>query len=226
MGKDNRNVKIIAIAALLVAVVGVSIGFAAFSRTLTIAAGASVTPTDDFDVVFSKSSSSVVTTGGVDASTKVPTTLTTSTAVIANDETGGPRISNLHATFTQPNQSATYTFYAFNDSSYTAYLTNFVFTAASPKCTAASGSTVTTSLMNTACNDVNIKITVGSGDSNTANVTASKSVTSHSLAAGAGELITVVISYDQVSNQTLADGAFDVDFGTIQLKYKTVDTAD
>lgn len=226
MGKDNQNVKILAIAALLVAVVGVSIGFAAFSRTLTIEAGANVTPTDDFNVVFSKSNSSVTTEGGVDASSKTPSTLTTSTAVIANDATGGPKISNLHATFSQPGQSATYTFYAYNNSSYDAYLTNLIFTPASTKCTASSGSTVTTSLMNAACPDINIKVTVGSGDSNTANVTASKQVTQHSLAAGSAELVTVVISYDTVSGQTLADGAFDVDFGTIQLKYKTVDTAD
>ena len=226
MGKDNRNVKIIAIAALLVAVAGVSIGFAAFTRTLTIEAGANVTPTDDFNVVFSKSSSSVTTEGGVDASSKTPSTLTTSTAVISNDASGGPTISNLHATFTQPGQSATYTFYAYNNSSYDAYLTNFIFTPAATKCTASTGSTVTSALMTAACPDINVKVTVGSGDSNTANVTASKSVTNHTLAAGSAELVTVVISYDTVANQTLADGAFDVDFGTIQLKYKTVDTAD
>lgn len=226
MGKDNRNVKIIAIAALLVAVIGVSVGFAAFTRTLTIEAGANVIPTDDFNVVFSKSNSSVTTEGGVDASSKTPANLTTSTAVIANDATGGPKISNLHATFTQPGQSATYTFYAYNNSSYGAYLTNFIFTPAATKCTASTGSSVTASLMNSACANITIKVTVGSGDANTTNVAASKSVTGHSLAAGAAELVTVVISYDQVSGQTLADGAFDVDFGTIQLKYKTVDTAD
>ena len=225
MGKDNRNVKIIAIAALLVAVIGVSIGFAAFTRTLTIEAGANVTPTDDFNVVFSKSNSSVTTEGGVDASSKTPSNLTTSTAVIANDATGGPKISNLHATFTQPGQSATYTFYAYNDSSYGAYLTNIIFTPAATKCTASTGSTVTSALMTSACSDISIKVSVGT-DTNTANVSASKSVSGHALAAGAAELVTVVISYDQVSGQTLADGAFDVDFGTIQLKYKTVDTAD
>ena len=226
MGKDNRNVKIIAIAALLVAVVGVSIGFAAFSRTLTITAGAAVTPSDNFNVVFSKSSSSVVTTGGVDASSKTPNDLTTTTATISNDAAGGPELSTLHATFTAPGQSATYTFYAYNNSSYDAYLTNIVFTPAATKCSAAQNSTVTTGLMNSACNDVSIKITIGSGDANTTDVTATKTVSSHTLAAGQAELVTVVLAYNQVANQTLADGAFDVDFGTIQLKYKTVDTPD
>lgn len=222
MEKDNRKVKVIAIAALLVAVLGVSIGFAAFTRTLTIDAGAVVSPEDDFDVVFSKSSSSVDTTGGVDASAKTPADLTTTTAVIANDNTGGPLISNLKATFTQPGQSATYTFYAYNDSDYTAYLKNVDFTAAATKCTASTGSSVTAALMNAACPDIKIKISVGS-DNTTQNLEADTAVSSHSLAAGAGELITVVIYYDQVANQTLADGPFDVDLGTIQLIYKTVD---
>lgn len=226
MGKDNQNYKIIAIAALLVAVAGVSLGFAAFSRTLTIETSANVNPTDDFDVVFSKTNSSVTTEGGVDASTKTPSTLTTQTAIIANDETGGPKISNLHATFTQPGQSATYTFYAYNDSNYDAFLTNIVFTPAATKCTASTGSSVTSALMNAACQDIDVKITVGASDTNTANVAASKSVTSHQLASKNAELVTVVISYNTVANQTLADGAFDVDLGTIQLKYKTVDSAD
>ncbi len=225
MEKDNRNVKIIAIVALLVAVVGVSIGFASFTRTLTIESAATVNPEDDFDVVFSKSATSVVTENGVDASAKTPSNLTTTTAIIANDATGGPKITNLKATFTQPGQSATYTFYAYNDSDYEAFLKNITFSPAATKCTAATGSDVTASLMNSACSDIKVKITVGSSDTNTQNVETSTNVSSHSLAAKSGELITVVIYYDQVANQTLADGPFEVDLGSIQLIYKTVDSA-
>lgn len=224
MENDNRKIKTIAIVALLLAVVGVSVGFAAFTRTLTINNSAVVNPNEDFDVVFSKSDSSVVTTGGVDASSKTPNDLVTETAIISNDNQGGPLISNLKATFTQPGQSATYTFYAYNDSTYTAYLKNIVFNAASTKCAASTGSSVTTSLMNAACPDIKVKISVGS-DTNTANKEANTSVSSHSLAAGAGELITVVIYYDEVANQTLADGPFDVDLGSIQLIYRSNDTA-
>lgn len=224
MEKENRKVKIIAIVALVLAVLGVSIGFAAFTRTLTIDAEAVVNPTDNFNVVFSKSNSAVVTTNGVDPSSKTPSDLVTETAIISNDNSGGPLISNLKATFTQPGQSATYTFYAYNDSTYTAYLKNVDFTAAATKCTASTGSTVTTSLMNGACPDIKIKISIGS-DNNTSELVSDTSVSSHSLAAGAGELITVVIYYDQVANQTLADGPFDVDLGTIQLTYRTVDAS-
>ena len=43
MEKD-RSTKIIAIAALLIGIVGLSLGFAAFSNTLTISSSAEVTP--------------------------------------------------------------------------------------------------------------------------------------------------------------------------------------
>lgn len=222
MEKDNRKVKVIAIMALLVAIAGVSIGFAAFTRTLTITSQAEVNPVDDFNVVFSNQANAVSTTGGVDASSKTPADLVTTNAVIDNSAQGGPTITNLKATFTQPGQSATYTFYVYNDSDYIAYLKNVDFTAASTKCTIPSGSQVTQALMNSACNDINVKITIGN-DVNTTNLSADTAVSSHSLAAGASELVTVVISYDTVTSQVLADGPFEVDLGTIQLLYKTVD---
>ena len=54
----DRSAKIIAIVALCVAVVGLSIGFAAFSNNLTIKSNATVTPNqNDFDVNFSTSNS-------------------------------------------------------------------------------------------------------------------------------------------------------------------------
>ena len=54
-----RNKQGITIAALIVAIIGLSIGFAAFANTLTISSSASVTPdSSNFRVVFSKVSSS------------------------------------------------------------------------------------------------------------------------------------------------------------------------
>ena len=50
-----RNNKGITIAALIVAIIGLSIGFAAFSNTLTVRSTASVTPgSENFVVKFSK----------------------------------------------------------------------------------------------------------------------------------------------------------------------------
>lgn len=218
---ENRNFKVIAIAALVVAVIGVSVGFAAFTRTLTIKTSAAVNPEDNFDVVFSKSDSEVVD-GTVAASTLTPNTITAEPATINNAASGGPEITNLKATFTAPGQSATYTFYAYNDSEYTGYLKSITFTPAGTKCSIPTGSQATSALVNDACPDISVKISVGS-DTNTQEKTTTTAVSSHSLAAGAAELVTVVISYDQRTGQTLADGAFDVDLGTIQLLYSTVD---
>ena len=57
----DRRARIIAIAALLLGVVGLSLGFAAFSNTLTIQSSAEVTVNSDvFNVDFSKQTASVV----------------------------------------------------------------------------------------------------------------------------------------------------------------------
>ena len=50
--KQNRQSKIVAILALCVSVVGLTLGFAAFSNTLTISSSATVSPNEsDFNII-------------------------------------------------------------------------------------------------------------------------------------------------------------------------------
>ena len=50
--EKNRQIKILSIVALVLAIAGMSLGFAAFSSTLTISSSATVTPnSNDFKVV-------------------------------------------------------------------------------------------------------------------------------------------------------------------------------
>ena len=57
---DNKTYKYIAVAALLLGIVGVTLGYAAFSSTLNITSSAEVTPdSSTFNVDFSSSNSSV-----------------------------------------------------------------------------------------------------------------------------------------------------------------------
>ena len=51
--KDNKT-KVITIAALVVAIIALSIGFAAFASTLNISTSAHVTPEDTFSVKFAR----------------------------------------------------------------------------------------------------------------------------------------------------------------------------
>lgn len=224
MEKD-RNTKIIAIAALLVGVVGLSLGFAAFSNTLTISSSAEVTPDENtFNVDFS------ATTSGDKSEAPVVPVLTPSTAVtgfsadeatIDNSGAGTPKITGLHATFTEPGQKATYTFSAKNIGEYEAFLKSIAFEnvtgeSTTKVCTPGTGTTAT--LVNAACEDINVSIKVGSEAVATGSV---GSITNHSLAIDANDPIVVTIEY--ATNGHRADGDFTVAFGDIVLTYSSVD---
>ena len=215
---ENRGSKMVAVIALCVAVVGVTLGFAAFSNSLTIKPSADVTPDEStFNVDFSSSGSSPV--AGSVTPDKNPTSITASNATINND--GDPTISNLSATFTAPGQSATYTFYAYNAGEYIAYLKSINFenaaSGASFKvCTPGGGTTA--SLVTAACEDITVSVKVGS---ETETTSSQASITGHTLAKGAYEEIVVKIDYAAGGDR--ADGPFDVDFGNIALTYSSVD---
>ena len=49
---ENRKFKIMAIAALIICVIGLSVGFAAFANTLTINSTSNVTPDNNLNVTF------------------------------------------------------------------------------------------------------------------------------------------------------------------------------
>ena len=69
---ENRSSKVIAIVGLIAGVVGLSLGFAAFSNTLTIKAAADVTPdqaTFNVDLSWSNDDINNLTVGADDAST-------------------------------------------------------------------------------------------------------------------------------------------------------------
>lgn len=216
MEKD-RSSKVIAIVALLVAVVGLSVGFAAFSSTLTISSSANVTPNSDtFKVVFS-SNDTTLTTEAVNGN--VTGTGASATAATINNDTN-PTISGLAATFTEPGQKVVYTFYAHNSGEYEAFLKSVTYAnvtgkSESRECTP--GRDTTAALVTNACDDISVKVNVG-----TTNTTASTAdITKHKLAKKAFEPVTVTIEY--ASNGDRADGDFSVAFGDVSLVYSSVD---
>lgn len=212
----DRGTKIIAIVALCVAIVGLSVGFAAFSSNLTINSSAKVTPNaSDFDVNFSTSNTSELdgTVNGVGTNSA-----TAEDATIDNSD--APTITGLKANFTEPGQTVTYSFYAHNAGKYVAYLNNVTYSNVSGKtatkvCTAGIGTDAT--MVEAACNGIKVSVKVGSDT-----YTGSKdSITNHSLAIDAYEEVVVTIEY--ASSATRADGDFEVAFGDIVLTYDSVD---
>ena len=215
MEKD-RSSKVLAIAALLIAVVGLSVGFAAYSASLTIGASANVTPTEDFDVYFSTNGTTQVT-GNVTPSFGSATddiAKPTGEAAALSDTT----ITGLKANFTEPGQTVTYSFYAHNASDYVAYLNQVVFaeveSGKSKVCTAKSADTIG---VDAACNDITITVAVGSETFDTTNT----SVANHTLTKDGYE--TVVVTIDYANNGNRANGDFDVEFGDITLTYNEVE---
>ena len=216
--EKNRNAQVIAIVALVVAVLGLSVGFASFSNVLNIQASANVKPdSDTMNVDFSSSIDSV--TVAEITPTATPNSIVTTNATI--DNSADPTISNLSATFTEPGQSVVYKFYAYNAGELNAYLKSIVYANAAGSnatkvCTAKEGTT--DALVQKACENILVKVKVGN-ELETA--TGKASITGHSLAKKTGEMITVTLEYAAGAERT--DGDFSVAFGNITLNYSSAD---
>jgi len=218
MKKNNKRYKNLSIVALILGIICLTIGFAAFSSTLIIYSNANVSPNKNtLNVNFSSSETKITTDDIIPI--KSPSTITATNATINNS--GDPTITGLSAVFTEPGQSATYTFYARNDGRYAAFLKNIVYEnvsgEASPRICIA-GENSNDSLVQAACDDIILSIKVG--DEN--EVTGSKiSITNHVLEKNTAEKITVKIEYK--ANGDEADGPFSVKFGDVILIYSSID---
>lgn len=206
---------------LMLCVLTMSIGFSAFSSELVIASSASVKPDSSaFRVIFSSSGTQVLTdkiTGTATGNAK---------AGSATIENGGdtPKISDLTATFTGPGETVKYEFYVYNSGAYVAYLRDIVFKnvdgeSSSKVCTAIDSSSVNATLMQNACNDINVSIDVGS---TTSVLGTTNNIRGRSLGKGVYEKVVVTITY--TNNENRSDGDFKVEFGDIGLTYSTVDS--
>lgn len=219
MMEKNRSIKVIAIVALCVSVLGLSLGFAAFSNTLVISSSANVNPDPNtFKVVFSSSDQSLAT-NKIDGVASAGATA--GSATITNGTI--PTITDLTAKFTEPGQTVTYTFYAYNSGEYEAFLKSISYAnvdgANSPRvCTAKDGQNVTAGLLSTACEDISLKVNVGS----TTVTGTNDNITGHSLGRKDYEPITVTITYANNGNHRV-DGDFSVAFGDVSLMYRSTD---
>ena len=208
MYKTNKE-KLLMIIALVVGIVSLSVGFAAFSTTLNISSSASVNPnSDNFKVKFSTNQNSLVV-GAVTPSSN-SNGLTVSNGTINN--TTNPTLTNLSATFTSPGQYVEYTVYARNEGEYTAYLNsvNFIGT----KTCEPVGET-TPSLVTSACASINTVVFVGSTE-----YRETTPISNHSLNKNSSEQIRIRLEY--ASNGTPVDGDFIIIFNDIMLLYSTI----
>lgn len=222
----NRSTRLMAILALVIGVVGLSIGFAALSNTLTINSSASYVPNNStFNVDFSSAPSP-----DPFADNDIPGTASPNDAgIIATDavidNSGDPTISNLSATFNAPGQSVSYTFYAYNVGQVVGYLRSVTFKnvageSTNKKCTPGESEGVATNsaMVTAACGDISLSLSINGGTALTSTKT---DYTRQSLGIGASHTIVVTIAY--ANNGNYADGPFTVSFGDIEVKYSSVD---
>ena len=219
---ERRN-KGLLILAVIVTVFGLSFGFAAFSQTLTVKSTAEFNPDEiNFNVDFSKNPDSV------EAGEVTPvlnpsdsTGFTATNGVIDNSDSGNAVIKNLHAVFTKPGQSATYSFYTKNAGDLKAFLKSVTFynvngESIAKKCTPKDSATP--SLVANACEGIKLKVTVGSEVFTETKVRSDfANPTAHDLTKTGYEEIKVTISYEEGAE--IADGGFDVSFGDVILLY-------
>ena len=208
----ERGSKVLAIVALCVGVVGLSLGFAAFSSNLVIKSSATVEASaGEFSVVWDGTSitSSVVGTA-VAGSPSVSTTQITQ----GDDTVDASTIGNLSAGLKAPGDSVTYTFNAKNAGKYIAYLTDVNFLTPEKTCTAVTGTDQ--DLVDAACENISLTLKVG-----TETITSATSSYTNQIAIGGTTPVEVTIAYAAVEGQTLADGDFNVSFGDIQFVYSS-----
>ena len=210
---NNKN-KIGFVVAILVAVILLSVGFAAFSVTININSNASVNPNSaDFSIKFSKSANEL-DESKVEAISIIGANVKAEEAIIDNKIE--PTIKNLDVTFTHPGEDVIYQFYVMNTGEYKAYLNNVDFKTSNNdkdfiSCKAGSGATK--SLVADACKGIIVELTIGEekyipgGD-----------VVVQELLKGESKKVTVKISYENGS--ALADGIFTVNIGNIALFYE------
>ena len=215
--EKNRSGQFIALLALIVAIVGVSVGFAAFSSALSIQSSANVKPDQNTLNVDFSSSATAVETNAIKPTT-TPTTVVATDATI--DNSADPVIRNLSATFKEPGQKAVYTFYAYNAGELEAFLKSIVYENVSSKnsnkvCTAGEGTT--DALVQKACEGISLKVKVGTEAETSSGIA---SISNHSLGKAKSEEITVTLEY--ASDATRADGDFTVSFGDVTLNYSSV----
>ena len=210
MEKSRKNKKIVLIVLVLI-VVGLSIGFAAFGSQLTINSSASVTMDGStFKVGFSDSQTGL--TGTSTTSTVVGTGVTAVDGQFANNNL---TISGLAASFTGPGQSVTWKTYAYNDGQFDAFLKSV--TVGKITCVADSESGTTQAYVDEAAKGISIKVSVG-GDKYSATKT---NITNSKLEIGKAEEVLITLEY--ADGSAIADGDFDVQIEPIQLNYSSVD---
>ena len=209
--EHNRQIKILSIVALVIAIVAMSLGFAAFSATLNISSSASVSPnSSDFKIrIVSYDGSNIIE----------PISFANASGSNATIGEDGLTLSNISVNLSEPGSCVVYRFYVQNDSPYDAYLSSYerVDTDGdgnNKKCVAESDN-VNDELLLLACESISYGFDLYDVDGT--------KVTDNPVGQvlHPGEQHTIDFKVVYLDDGTLADGDFRVDFDDIKIEYST-----
>lgn len=202
----SRKAKKSILIVLLLVVVGLSIGFAAFTSNLKIKSSATVTPNPNtFKVVFSSS-----TTESAAGEAKGDGTYGQN-ASFAKD---AKELTGLKAEFTAPGQTATWEVNSYNDGEFDAFLNSV--TLGTITCEAKDGTSA--EMVENVVMKLSVAITDENGETTTYDATTA-SISDHILSKGRAEKVVVSLAYQSGK----VDGDFTVDVSEIILGYDSVD---
>ena len=240
--EKSRKVKMLSIVALVLAITGMSLGFAAFSSTLNISSSATVTPnSDDFSVEilgmdwsgeYSLNDSIIAYCDGEDFSMGYAYG---SDATVTNGKVAS--ISNISIRFTNPGDSVNYPFIIKNTGLYTTYMRSGSVKVASDEnspiiCSPADGSEVTDELLNSACEGIDVSVYFSKGTSRvsttirnfyrsygSAPIEFSSFTDPFIIEPGEYIIANYIVVYDRAASR--ADGAFNVKIADFELTFST-----
>lgn len=222
----KRQMKMMFIAALVLSITAMTLGFAAFSTTLSISSSATVTPnSDDFHVTITGYKMSCSPAKGLanclsNSTLSYPTSTTGSATPATIDNVNGiiSEISLSIDNFSYDSvlSNTTYLFQLTNDGKYNVYLDPKVFGDANEVSkTCIPGEGTSASMVEQACNNIHMVLSLHDNAG-----TSLVDRTSFMIAPGSNAIVKITYSYNH-QNNSIPDGAFSIDFDDVQLVYST-----
>lgn len=237
--KQNKQTRLVAILTIFVSIVGLTLGFAAFSNTLTISSGATVSPNaSDFKmrVYGADANSEDFADIAIESYTlrdkSIPYSVSSDLPISMNDAViseDGLTISNMSATFQNVGESVAYHYAIKNEGKYDAYLDlnryahlyDLVETV-DVTCTARPGTRQ--DLVDQTCENIDYYITFYDENGNLIEgqyYVVMNGIDYLKIPVGSYMFVNVTISYVD-NNSVFADGDFDVELEDITFDFSTV----
>ncbi|MBO5121409.1 MAG: hypothetical protein J6C28_06995 [Bacilli bacterium] len=220
--RKNRKTKFVIMITLMVAISAMSLGFAVFSATLNISSSASVTPSsDDFKLHLHNQ-----TTHTSDLLSQKVNIVGYNGAIVDSSVKYLPLsaliIPNYNINFTEPGQYVEVKAYIVNEGYYDAYLGDIIYnnvegTDSFISCTVPSDSGASQALVDAACDDFTVTVDIDG------NLITEDEPYLYEYVLPQGEAASLTIRFIYDANGDRADGAFDVQFGSITIDFSTVE---